>query len=497
MLELNLDDPFGFHKSIESGEFKLEGVGKLYEQDEETSIDGHVCRFSLTFSLQENLGGKLVCIPQNQTPEVRDRIVQLFKKRRKKVFVGLFRIEGKIGQWKVKITGIHWSTHTMGTLTGTQDILKGGFQRLELGDDCQNYDSCLSWIPNLEFGGYQISKHIRANEIEFVRDKCLFSFASVLGNPTIELKQLKDYNQILERLKQTRRSAITAVCLLNFEKPKSEDEFCACYLDFFALTSFVEGRLVLPIAYWFQGKHDRLVIENLYVDEYSIKMTWCWYSFPMEFGIALNFLFPTYVALGEGNKTWIRNLIHEYVAFHDVGLIEVKVAFLSRIYEKFISEKKLLSATSRVYPMKKSVKRKLSSLIKCFLKKRLRGTASIFVKRVELILSMLIDKPFKDKIKALLEEQGFVYDEKLVDKFVTMRNAVAHGGQLKSSESAENTIVIQHLLWLAEVIILKFMGYKGTCVDRWKHIVEPEKSPHPLKFEKVLDELKRTASESE
>jgi len=468
----------------------------LYGQDEETPIDGHVCGFSLTFSPQENLGGKLECIPQNQTPEVQDRIEHIYKKRRKKVFVELFRIEGKVGQWKVKITGIHWSTHTMGTLTGTQDILKGGFQRLELGDASQHYDACLTWIPNLEFGGCQITKRIKTNEIEYVRDKCLFSFSSVAGSPTIELKQLNDYKQILERLKKTRRLAITAVCLLSFERPKSEDEFYACYRDFFALTSFVEGRLVLPIAYWLQGKHDKLIVENLYVDEYSTKMTWCWYSFPMEFGIALNSLFPTYVALSEENKTWTRNLVHEFVAFHDAGLIEVKVAFLSRIYEKFIAEKKLLPTTSRVYPMKKSVKRKLSSLIKCFLKKRLRGTASIFVKRVDWILSMLIEKPFRDKIKAFLVEQGFVYDEKLVDRFVTMRNTVTHGGQLKRSEAAENTIVIQYLLWLAEVILLKLMDYKGTCVDRWKHIVEPEKSPHLLQFEKVLEELK-TNKESE
>ena len=148
MSDLVMDDPFGFHKSLESGAFKLEGVGKLFGQDEETPIDGHVCRFFLTFFLQENLGGKLECIPQNQTPEVRDRIEQIYKKRRKKVFVGLFRIEGKVGQWNVKITGIHWSTHTMGALTRTQDILKGGFQRLELGDASQNYDSCLGWIPN-------------------------------------------------------------------------------------------------------------------------------------------------------------------------------------------------------------------------------------------------------------------------------------------------------------------------------------------------------------
>ena len=329
-----------------------------------------------------------------------------------------------------------------------------------------------------------------------MRDKCLFSFSSVTGSPTIELKQLNDYEQILERLKKTRRSAITAVCLWSFEKPKSENEFYACYRDFFALTSFVIGRLVLPIAYWLHGKHDKLVVENLYVDEYSTKMTWCWYSFPMEFGVALNFLFPTYVALGEENKTWIRNLIHEYVAFHDAGLIEVKVAFLSRIYEKFIAEKKLLPATSRVYPMKKTVKKGLGELIRSFLKDQLGEAAKFFIKRVELILSTLIDKPFRDKIKALLEEQGFVYDEKLVDRFITMRNTVAHGGQLKRSENAENTIVIQYLLWLAEVILLKLMEYKGTCVDRWKHIVEPEKSPHLLQFEKVLEELK-TNKESE
>jgi hypothetical protein len=238
MLELNMDDPFGFNKSIESGEFKLEGVGKLYGQDEETPIDGLECEFEATVKLEGKIRGVLHLNPINPPFDLYRRITQVWDIKRGGIWVCLLRLESQIERRSLRFSDVF--------LRSVGQTIIGEFERLEWGDVYQNYTSCVAWIPNLEFGGNEFTEYdggrIRS------RDTCQFSFSTFKDGVNVQLKQLPGYKEILERLKDGEGSLISAVCELSFSVKQSLNEIQGVFDDFSQVVAFALGRRIAPVA---------------------------------------------------------------------------------------------------------------------------------------------------------------------------------------------------------------------------------------------------------
>lgn len=492
MPELNMDDPFGFHKSLESGEFKLEGVGKLYGSE----LDGLKFRFTVTIYLQGTMGGEINLVPVDQTPDLFSKLNLVSKQRSKSVFSVPFRLEGECNGSPIRISNLHiiGFSGKMGIGGSAVEGISAKVLRLELGIEEKSYDSALVWIPNLEFGGCDFTQKGKMNYHDF----CQFSFPGIMDGLEVELRQLQNYEQLVRSLKASKSSAVTSVCNIHPRSNKTLDEIQTIFREFFFLVSFAAGQSISPIAYWFRGTSSMLVIENKHRSYCKGMKTWCNYWFPLELAKAINDLFPKYFSC----KKWsilAKNIIYEYLIVLESSHPEVKITFLSRIYENLIAENKILSKSRKSYPLDQGFLKELQDLGAQFLDEKLaeflgddaEKGVDFFKSRLNTSISKLADKSLQDKIKALFQEQGIFYEEQRIDRFVYFRNKVAHGGQITSTKFPEAIISIQYMLRLSEILILKLMDYKADFLDRWKEVENPTNSPHIRPFEQVLKELKR------
>jgi len=499
MSGLNMDDPFGFHKSLESGVFKLEGVGKLYGQEGESELDGLKFRFTVTVHLCGTMGGEINLVPVDQTLNLFSKLNSVSKKRSKIVFSVPFRLEGECNGSPIRISNLHivGFSGRMGISGSAVERISAKVLRLELGIEEKSYDSALAWIPNLEFGGCDF---IQRGKINF----CQFSFPSIMDGLEVELRQLQNYEQLVKSLKASKSSVVTSVCNIHPRLNKTLDEIQTIFREFFFLVSFATGQCISPIAYWFRGTSNMLVIENRHRSYCKGMKTWCNYSFPLKLAKAINDLFPKYISC----KKWrvlVNNIVYEYLIVLESSRPEVKITFLSRIYESLITKDKILSKSRKSYPLDRGFLKELQDLGAQFLDEKLAESlgddaekaVDFFKSRLNTSISKLTDKSLQDKIKALFQEQEISYEEQRIDRFVYFRNKVAHGGRIKSTEFPEAIISIQYMLRLSEILILKLMDYLGDFLDRWKDIEDPKNSPHIRPFEQVLEELKRSPPESE
>ena len=131
----------------------------------------------------------------------------------------------------------------------------------------------------------------------------------------------------------------------------------------------------------------------------------------------------------------------------------------------------------------------LKSTLEIFFKTQKGEDAKLILQKLDGKLNSFVRKPFKDRIKMLFKKQGIVCDRKLLGIFVNARNTVVHSLDMLSPGDVNTRRSTTYMLRQFEVLTLNLMGYKGDFLDRWKHIIDPQKSPHIRPFEQVLEEL--------
>lgn len=487
MSELNMDDPFGFNKSLEYGELKLEGEGKLYGQDMETPIDGLECKFEATVRLKGRIKGDLHLIPLKPPSDLDHRVTQVWKLKKEGIWITLLRLESHIEGKAFSLGEV-----ALTSVTGFGSEIRGEFHQLEWGDVNRRYESCMTWVPNFEFGGCDFTEYEKGRVGR--RDTCQFSFPALGGETQIQIRQLPEHEEVLRRLKQTRDSAITSVCELSFASPQSSGEIQSIVDDFFLIIAFIVGQRILPLAYWLRGETDALIISLERAFPYGSATTWCRYDWPGVLQQAVKEFFPWYISQPNEFQDLIKWIIDIYVTMNR-SVFEVRIVLLSTLYEMYVSMNKLLDQKAKNYLLSKSSRKRLGENLKKFLKAETRLAESKISEWVNSRIESFIRRPFKEQIEALFREQGISCIKEHMDDFVDARNAIVHPnlkelGTKKRFDSHDPRfhIALRYMLRQFEVITLKMMGYTGEFQDRCNDY-------RRIPFSQMLEELKTESQE--
>lgn len=486
MPELNLNDPFGFHKSIESGEFKLEGVGKLYGQDDLINIEGSEFRFELLINLKNSIRGEITLIPINTTGMLssNDEKKQ-FPQDRGDFFISSLKLIGKSGSFSVSADDILplKRNYNLDTRVGFKiKTIHARFYQLRIGLKDFKYERCLMWIPNLSFGGCASTKY---DDGSIKRDSDILSLPSLLGGVEIRFNMLKNSKAILKDLKKTHSSAITTLCDLRFNESKSFDEIQSFVDDFFHLVSFVTGQRIWPIVYWLRGEEDTLVVDLRGVYNYESVATWCNYSQMCNFGKPLQEIADWFFYQDGDTQKTFKSVIGHYVAANGSDMF-AKIILLSVLYGMYISSDDWLDSESRNYPLARCSRKKLRKMLEKFLNVETKLSEDKVKEWVNIKMSDFIRSTFRDQISALFKQHGLLCGEHELDVFVKTRNAVVHPDLNDERVDLLDPEVVKSIMYMFrqfEVLTLKRMGYTGKFQDRLN-------IPRNVPFKKILEEQK-------
>lgn len=460
MTELVMDDPFGFHKSLEEGVFKLEGVGKLYGEDETSYLDGKEFQFELVVRLKGNIGGRIVLSPVDPSSNIDDienEINQIRSTKQDGISAFTWKLVGELKGEPIVVKTIYISSEEKSYLPSPNYKLICGFFEFEWGEDKGKYESCLTWVPNVEFGGCAGTTYQEGNISKSRLDHCQLSYPSLLGGLEVEMRQLRNYKKILNHLMLNGGSAVTSICNFESSSLASIKDFLEIIKRFFRLVSFASGKSILPLAYHFKGETEILILKPLNRVSYTKTLTWCDYDDTPHFlAEALQELLPNYFSLDEKLRDLFELAFYFYINLKTISHFSIDISLLATIYESY---------TCSDY----------------FLPSGLRK-----------------DKNLKDKIRELFSYHNMSCNEELLKVFIDLRNAIAHSPhKLVNLLNSDARRSIRYMLRQVEILTLKRLKYTGRFRDTWEVVTDPSKSYPVYKFDTILERLKKEKEAAE
>ena len=339
------------------------------------------------------------------------------------------------------------------------------------------------FIPNVEFGGMARTQRLGAG---FKLDTVLIN-TELDGRPIqIRLQQLPNYEESIERLRQSTSSVWTAKLDISSleETGFGLDEVKVIADDFLLLLSFALSKRVM----WVVLK--TMDPSNTYRE--------------VRYGTVMNLkAFPGSV-MGDGNLVaGTRGLtLHPLTKFLEIALptyrslnqdeqkaVEAAIELLCESIERFFSPAAVtlasrafeilcrcfLSTSERAYLSGNSQSEK--DLISA-LTSKLAGFAEYWgdldeassaewADRLKGHVSNVLRRPFKLQMQSLLDRwltrTGNKYEVTWVKKFVDARNSAAHYGSITQKEF---DAWVKGITLLSQVI-LKILGYTGPYIDFW------------------------------
>lgn len=480
MPDLIMDDPFGFNKSIESGEFKLEGVGKLYGQDEETPIDDQVFQFEISIFLLDKIRGRVTLFCEKTNGWVLPGLEEALEGKKDDVFIPHLRLVGEAGGFAIVVEDLRIEDRRMKFGRGLSQTIEARFFEMKLSSVTGKHKRCLMWIPNLRFGGCSFTKYEDGSS---TRDKENLDFPSLLGGVKIQFGMLKNSKQILKFLKRTSSSAVTSHCTLEFTEAKSFAEISDFIFDFFPLIGFVTGQRIMPVAYWLKDKDESLIMDLRYVSDYMSVATWCNHSELCNFGRSLQMVAEWFFSQDKDIQKIYKVVFGHYIAANSTEIFST-VVLVSILYGMYISFDDWLDSQARNYPLARCDRKKLRKMLIAFLDETTELTHDMVEEWVNYRMSDFIRKRFRDQIVELFRQNKLACNEKELRIFVKTRNAVVHPDLNEERIDLLDPEVFYSTMYMLrqfEILTLKKMGYTGKFQDRLN-------IPRNVPFELILDE---------
>ena len=318
-------------------------------------------------------------------------------------------------------------------------------------------------IPNLEFVGTEMSTYENGGRQRIRLDK----FTIDLESYELQLRQVRDYKEIISGLKRTYKGiAITAIAIVRSTSSQSSlvtQEVMSLMDVINELLNLAMGRFV----YWpkCEGyRKDRLMWERLRGDillnPFGSRLGFV--DFRKEPRALSEFISSSFTSF----KKWITNngqngrtILYSYVWGLNLPILETGIYSLSYALEglvnRFLDEEEYSYFSPKIYEKQKY-------MIKEFMKTQVisqiveKEKAKEFIEKLDGKIKGLLQRPFKDRIKALLEQcENINYKDEWIRSFVNVRNKVIHHLREKDSKALSSA-------WFKglELIELIFLGKK-------------------------------------